>query len=133
MAPGQCGGLPERLRSLLRIAWASHHRWHLQELGKQVLGAPYLASLEGEMQEGVGVSKWLSQQSPEQPVGKEPGWSLGVEPREERGWVARHFSGSFAPRSAGQKELPESQCLIAPQISLSGTKWVPWGWEGIGI
>lgn len=45
-------------------------------------GSPYLASLEGEMQEGVGVSKWLSQQSPEQSVGKEPGWSLGVEPRE---------------------------------------------------
>lgn len=80
-----------------------------------------------------GQANGCHNKSPEQAVGKEPGWSLGVEPGEERGWVARHFSGSFAPRRAGQKELPESQCLIAPQISLSGTKWVPWGWEGIGI
>lgn len=112
---------------------ASHHRGHLRELGSQVLGSPYRASPEGETQEGVGASQWLSQQSAEQAAGKEPGWPLGGETGEERGWVARHFSGSFAPRCAGQKELPESQCLIAPQISLSRTKWVPWGWEGIGI
>lgn len=30
------------------------------------------------MQEGVGGSRRLSQQSPERSVGKEPGWSLGV-------------------------------------------------------
>lgn len=62
-------------------------------------------------------------------MGKEPGWSLGLEAGEERGRVARHFSGSFALSRAGQKALPESQCLIAPQISLSGTKWVPWAGE----
>lgn len=29
-----------------------------------------------------------------------------LPPEEERGQVARVFSGSFAPKSAGQKELP---------------------------
>lgn len=49
-------------------------------------------------------------------MGKELGWSLGegsLEPEEERGQVARVFSGSFAPKSAGQKELP-----VDPSIRL---------------
>lgn len=57
----------------------------------------------------MGAGRRLSQHSPEPTEGKDLGWSLGkgnLEPGEERGQVARVFSGSFAPKSAGQKELP---------------------------
>lgn len=113
-------GTSEEAPSLPTIALACCC-WKLQV--PELLSFAFLIIFPGEMQAEVGASGQLSQQSPEQAVGKKPGWFLGkgsLEPREERGQVARHFSGSFALRSAGQKGLPGGQCLIAPQCVCPG-------------